>query len=122
MADATGFDLDAHLTGGGFRDLPLDQLERRPRPGDLDRLHLGHVSLLTVARVNDRNLPAETEPGNPTRAPPRHAGAALLCGQCAEVMTKLAAVAWPEATDTVVGTGGVVAKAFTEAGELKVSV
>ena len=42
VADAAGLDPHPHLPGTGLGDVPLDQLERRARLGDLDDAHLGH--------------------------------------------------------------------------------
>src|SRR5262249_47557316 len=42
VADAAGLDLDPDLAGGGFRDLPLDQLERPFRKRNLGCAHLRH--------------------------------------------------------------------------------
>ena len=92
----------------GLGDLTLDELERRAGLADL------RSPSSSPCRAPDRRSSERPEltgggqaRGNRLRAPPRHAGAAPLCGQCAEVTTKLAAVAWPEATVTVAGTGGV---------------
>jgi hypothetical protein len=42
VANAAGLDLDANLTGAGFRNVALDQLKRTLWFGDLYRAHLRH--------------------------------------------------------------------------------
>jgi len=98
----------------------------------------GAFGTRVIELPNSRTLPAEPrEMGAPvssrnrfpsfwmTGAPcpgARRSASAPGRRQCAELMTKLAAVACPETTVTVAGTVGVVPKAFTALGALKVSV
>ena len=42
VANAAGFDLDAHLAGAGLRHLALDQFEIGARRAYLNRLHFRH--------------------------------------------------------------------------------
>jgi hypothetical protein len=42
VADAAGFYLDPDLAGGGFGNIPLDQLERTLRTRNLGDSHLRH--------------------------------------------------------------------------------
>ena len=67
VADAAGLDLDPDLTGAGFGDVALYQLERAFCIGNLSNAHLRHEDLLTLRATMPQRHAAHTKSAYPPR-------------------------------------------------------